>query len=101
MGSAQAAAPFDLTLGGPSEFVPGASLARFSGTLSVAGVGVPNQTIEVRVDGVLVSTASMTLQGPYAFSLAPFAGVVDRLVTATAFLGTPLEIAASRVVRVV
>lgn len=99
---AQAAAPFDLTLSGPSTFLPGQTHSGpFTGTLRAAGVGVPNQTIEVSVDGQPTATAATTFQGTYAVSLPPFSGTATRTVRATAFGGTPLETTASMLVEVV
>jgi hypothetical protein len=93
---AAAVAPFGLTLSGPSSYYPSRPLSGpFTGVLSVGGVGIPNQTIELRVDGAPAATAATTVQGTYAMSLPPIAGVADHLITAVAFGGTPLETTAT------
>jgi len=99
---AQAAPPFEITLSRPASFIPGEPLSGpFTGALTAAGVGVPNQTIEIAVDGQPSATSATTLQGSYAASLSPFAGTADRTVTATAFAGTPFATSAQVVVEVV
>lgn len=99
--AAQAAPPFEITLRGPTAFVPGQTLSGpFTGTLSAAGVGIPNQTIEISVDGQLAATPATTIRGSYAASLPPFSGTANRTVRVTAFGGTPLETSASMIVEV-
>lgn len=89
---ARAAVPFDITLSGPTTFYPGQPLSGpFTGALTAAGIGVPNQTIEIFVDNQPVGTSATTISGSYAFSLPPFTGTSDRTVRVTAFGGTPLD----------
>ncbi len=93
---AAAVAPFGLTLSGPSTYYPQRPLSGpFTGVLSLAGVGVPNQTIELRLDGAPVATAATTTQGTYTMSLPPITGTADHVLTAVAFGGTPLETVAT------
>lgn len=92
VGPAAATVPFDVSLSGPATFYPGQPLSGpFSGALTAAGVGVPNQTIEVLVDQQRVATSATALDGSFAFSLPPFTGTTDKTVRAVAFGGTPLE----------
>lgn len=101
-GSANAAPPFDLTLSGPTGFVPGQALsAPFTGALTASGLGVPNQTIELFVDNQITASAATTLQGTYAISLPPFTGTADKTIKAVAFRGTPLETSTTMIVEVV
>lgn len=96
---APAAVPFTLTISGPATFIPGQPLSGpFTGTLSVAGVGVPSQTVEIAVDGQVTATSATTLQGTYAASLPPLTGLQDRTVRATVYRGTVLETFAETIV---
>lgn len=61
----------------------------YSGTLSVAGIGVPMTKVDVQVDGATVASADTDLDGKYAVSFTfPARGVVD--VQAVAFAGLPI-----------
>lgn len=90
-----AAAPFDLTISGPADYYPGQPIAPFTGTLSALGIGVPNQAVELQLDGVAQAGGTTDTQGAYSIALPPITGTQNHVVSAVVYKGTPLETSAS------
>lgn len=80
-----------LTLTGPATFVPGA-VAGFNGSLLTAagGVGLPQQKIDMIIDGALASPAITGTDGTFTYP-AVFTDVASHTLEAVAYAGTPLE----------